>query len=352
MTQLRIAKIQALLKENQLDAFLVEDPLNLFYFTQSKVSAGQLIITPTELFFYVDQRYYQKCYRSHPSFVYPIEKAPLSQRLKPFAKIGFDSETFTFARMDELQAYSQFISFRNIFKQIRMIKDDSEIALLKQAAALGCEGFDYVLTLLSEGISEQEVALELEIFWKKKGSQGVAFEPIIAFSENSSMPHHRAGTTRLKKGHPILIDIGVLYQNYHSDMTRVVFLDAIEDEMLTVYEVVKRAQEESLKLCKPGTLIKDLDRQARLIIEEAGYGDCFTHSLGHGVGLEIHEFPPINQKSALAEIPLEKGMVITIEPGIYLPGVGGVRLEDTVAITETGHDNLTLRPLSPLLLSS
>lgn len=352
MTLSRVQKIQKMLKEKNYDAFLVEDPLNLFYLTACRVSAGQLLVTQDDARFFVDQRYFEKCSQACPLTVYASEKYSLAERLKPFPLIAFDSETMTYARYEELQTLAVWLPLKNFFKEQRMQKDRFEIDFLRQAAKLGALGYDFILSQLKEGIQELELALELEIFWKRNGGQGLAFDSIIAFGANSSMPHYRAGESVLRRGDLVLIDIGVLYQNYHSDMTRVVFFGDVGPEMQKVYQVVQQAQQAAIALCRPGTLIKDLDHCARHLIDAAGFEGRFTHSLGHGVGLEIHEFPPLSQKSPYADCALKPGMVITIEPGIYLPGKGGVRLEDTVVITENGHENLTLRPLYPYLYTT
>lgn len=166
------------------------------------------------------------------------------------------------------------------------------------------------------------------------------------------MPHYRAGNTKLKQGMPILIDIGVNYRHYHSDMTRVVFLGEPDPKLKTIYHIVEKAQKEALQLCKPGTLIGELDRAARGYIESQGYGDHFGHGLGHGVGLEIHELPNVRNKPPFNSMVLLPGMVITIEPGIYIPDIGGVRIEDTIVITENGHENLTERSKELNILNS
>lgn len=175
---------------------------------------------------------------------------------------------------------------------------------------------------------------------EKKGGQGVAFEPIIAFGENSAIPHHRASETRLSQGMTVLIDIGVKWKGYHSDMTRTLFWGEPPEIMREIYDIVQEAQMRALTICKPGTLIGELDSAARDYITSKGYGEKFLHSLGHGVGLEIHEWPLIRKREPYQSLPLQAGMVITIEPGIYLSNIGGVRIEDTIVITPTGYEIL------------
>lgn len=367
MHKKRLSKLQAVLNEIPCDGLLVEDEINLFYLTGLSLSAGQLLITTQTAHLIVDSRYYEMAKKRAP---YPVilQEGPetflkmlTSHKLPAIKTLAFSSDNTTYGsylrlqeRIDHFwQKSGRSIALKpveNPVAKLRIRKDEDELKILREAAKLGSEGFDYVLTLLKPGITEAEIAVELEIFWKRRGSKTLAFDPIIAFGTNSSMPHYRVGNQPLKMGQPVLIDIGVNFRHYHSDMTRVVFFGGADPKMLAIYEIVKSAQTKALELCRPGVPIGSLDSAAREIIAEAGYGENFTHSLGHGVGLEIHEAPTIRDKPPYGDVPLQEGMVITIEPGIYLPGIGGVRLEDTVAITREGHENLTMRPKDPLIL--
>lgn len=355
--QKRLEKLQILLKELSYDGYLVEDPINLYYLTGLNLSTGTLLVHGRGAHLLVDGRYYEASKSNSPVPVVltlPQDKAFLDL-LKDNADIktlAFSSDTTSYKRYIELQkgivqlgSKITLIPALNLIKQLRSIKDPEEIVCLREAASLGTEGFHFVCSLLKEGISEIEIARELEIFWKRRGSKSVAFDPIIAFGANSAMPHHRAGSTKLKAGDTVLIDIGVNYNHYHSDMTRVLFFQGANPKIQSIYEIVKAAQAAALTLCRPGTLIGDLDNAARDLITAESYGSNFTHGLGHGVGLEIHEWPILRNAPELKDTPLQAGMVITIEPGIYLPGIGGVRLEDSVVITNDGYENLTCVPL-------
>lgn len=348
----RIEKLQNSLKAYACNGLLIEEPVNLYYLTGQQLSGGNLLIFEKGALLCVDNRYIETCQKFAPCSVIQSEKTPLWD-LVECSSLGFDAENTSFKRYEELQknlgAKAKLIPLDNPVKALRMIKDQAEIGLLREAAALGSQGFDYICSLLREGIKENEIALELEIFWKRRGSKSLAFDPIIAFGPNSSMPHYRAGQTQLKKGMPVLIDIGVNYQHYHSDMTRVVYFGEPDPKIRTIYAIVEKAQKAALSLCKPGTAIGKLDEAARGLIQAEGFGEFFNHSLGHGVGLEIHEAPTLRNKPPCKDRILDAGMVITIEPGIYLPGIGGVRIEDTILITENGHENLTKRPTTPLL---
>lgn len=364
----RLNKLQSLLSEKGCDGLIIEDQINLYYLTGLNISSGKLVVHPQGAHLIVDSRYIEMCKNSSP---FPVLLAENSQtlynlfsspELSSLQCLAFNSDNTTYGAFlqlqKEIEAYNAKTSknlslkpIENPTAKLRTIKDPSEISILKEAAKLGSEGFDFICSILKENITEAEIAVELEIFWKRRGGKTIAFDPIIAFGTNSSMPHYRVGNKKLQKGKSILIDIGVNYENYHSDMTRVVYFGEPDPKLLAIHEIVQKAQQYALDLCRPHTLIGDLDAAARDYITEQGYGENFTHSLGHGVGLEIHESPTIRNKPPYNATPLQEGMVITIEPGIYLPGIGGVRIEDTVVITANGHENLTNRLKDPLILN-
>lgn len=343
----RVSKLRKVLSEQNVEGLLIEDPIDLYYLTGIELSTGKLVVMEETAYLIVDGRYVEKCKTESlfPVLLYQDEKIFEKKELLEIDRLAFDSSKTSYQSYLSLKKHSkkELVPVDAPTRAIRVIKDSDEIALLREAADLGSQGYDYLCGLLQPGITEAELAIELEIFWKRRGSKALGFDPIIAFGKNSSMPHYRCGNVPLKKGDPVLIDIGVNLNHYHSDMTRVQFLGDPEPKMREIYQIVHDAQEMALALCKPGTKIGDLDAVAREYIESKGYGEEFSHSLGHGIGLEIHEAPTVRNKKPYSESPLEKGMVITVEPGIYLPGIGGVRIEDTVVITDDGHENLTNR---------
>lgn len=345
----RLHKLQKGWSTYGCEMLLIEDTLSLEYLTGLHLSAGKLLVTPETATLCVDGRYFEHCRRYSPCEVVLLPENGIIDLLpEDLRSLGFVTDKTTYKEYLELQAmFSEesihLVPIENPVKKLRSIKEPEEIVKLQKAAALGSEGYDYVVSLLKEGITEAQIAFELEIFWKRKGGKSLAFEPIIAFGANSSQPHYRAGNTKLKQGDTVLIDIGVVLDGYHSDMTRVVFWGEPSLKILEIYAIVQKAQQAALKLCKPGATFGELDDAARTLIKEHGYGDYFSHSLGHGIGLEIHEYPTLKRALPYANTPLEPGMAITIEPGIYLPGIGGVRLEDLVVITKGGHENLTQR---------
>ncbi len=355
----RIKKLQDVLKKAKLDSYLVNNPTDLFYLTGLRLSSGHLWVKSESACLIVDGRYYEACSRKSPVPVKLLSENFLQDFLleaSDIRQIGFDSDCVTYKtyqllqkQIEEIQKKSlrrsppTLIPVDHVLLTLRMIKDQEEVKLISQAADLCSKGFDFVLTLLTRGISEWEVARELEIFWKREGGEKMGFDPIIAFGANSSMPHYRAGMSLLEDNQSVLIDIGVGVNGYYSDMTRVVYFGKPDSQFTTIHSIVQQAQQAALSLCHPGTLVGNLDHAARGYIASKGYADYFTHSLGHGVGLDVHELPTIRNHPSVRDVALEPGMVITIEPGIYLPGIGGVRIEDMVVITEDGHKNLTQR---------
>lgn len=341
----RISRLQEKFQQYQLDAFLITNLTDILYFTGLKLSAGKILATSHEVHLIVDGRYIELCKKNSPLPVLLSDEKVLWTLLDKVNRLGVDGEVLSHLSFLDLQKESlkqniELIPLKGLVHSLRAIKDPSEIALLREAAELGSLGFDFVLNSLKQGISEEELSLDLEIYWRKKGAFGVSFEPIIAFGVHSSMPHYRAGKAKLKKGDIVLIDIGVNLNHYHSDMTRVAFFGDVDPKLKEVREIVEKAYKAALTLCRSEVETAELDTAARGLITAAGYGNYFTHSLGHGIGLDVHELPLLKKSPNYI---LKEGMAITIEPGIYLPGLGGVRIEDTIVITHDSYENLTNR---------
>lgn len=357
----RLSLLQNRLKDLGCDALLLDDPTSLLYLTGLRFSAGCLLVFATGAHLILDGRYAEGA--RERSF-YPVTLAQettletllASSELQSVKVLGFCQESSykQYCQLvEKLKRLDRSITVKpldNPLTEQRLIKDRHEIDLLRQAACLGSQGFDYLCSLIREGVTERQLAAYLEIFWLQNGGQKLAFAPIIAFNPHSSEPHYTPRQIALRRGQSILIDIGVSVDDYHSDMTRVVFFGTPPPQIVALYDVVKKAQETALSLCKPGMSTVALDRAARGVIEQAGYGDAFSHSLGHGIGLDVHEAPRISSKPPCQETLLRPGMAITIEPGIYLPDIGGVRIEDTIVITQEGYEDLTLRSKDILCL--
>jgi Xaa-Pro aminopeptidase len=354
----RIASLQKSLSTLEVDAVLIQNPTDIYYLCGAQVSRGSLFIAEKSARLLVDARYFEECQQlahvdsllSGQQELLDLERAGALQKIH---RLGFDADQTPYARVEQWRVCLEdggpkLCPLKHPVMPLRCYKDAEEQARLRAAALLGVEGFHFVLSQLKEGITEAELARDLEIFWLQRGGSGLAFDPIIAFGENSSMPHYTPQDTPLQAGVPVLMDMGVALDRYNSDMTRTCFFGPASESMRAVYHAVLEAQEAALNLCRPGVTIAELDAHARQVLERHGYLDYFTHSLGHGIGLEVHESPVLRSQGPGAETELAPGMAITIEPGLYLPGIGGVRIEDTVLITAEGHENLT--PVSKELL--
>lgn len=326
------------------NAALIEHPIDLFYLTGLELSAGSLLITKKSQHLFVDGRYFQVAKEKSPVPVSLTEKASFIEFLKQqkMNTLCFDSKQTSYERYSSLKQLLPKIALEGVPQMLsaqRAIKDAEEIEKMQKSAKLLWKGFLHIKKVMKPGITERELAAEFEIFCKRQGGEGLAFEPIIAFGANSAMPHYRAGNAKLKEGDLVLVDIGVVLDSYHSDMTRIIFFGKRDPELYRLYQIVRRAQKAALECCKEGKRVRDLDRAARKVMRDAGVEDLFVHSLGHGIGLETHEFPRIRDGGIDQDVLLAAGMVITIEPGLYLPGKGGVRYEDTILITENGYQN-------------
>lgn len=343
----RIEKVQKLIQEKQLDALIIDKPIDLYYLVGKQLSLGRLVVEEQGATLFVDGRYFEACQKLTGLSVmltagYDNESTFGKWWKFSGKRVGFDADFTTYGQYGDLATLNaELIPLRGPLRRIREIKEKAEIDALKKSALLCKKGFNYICTQLKEGISEKEVAQELEMFWLRLEGDKAGFDPHIAFGEESSQPHYQPSDRHLKMNESILIDIGVIHQHYHSDMTRVVFLGEPHAEIRKIYSIVHEAYQAALQLYRPGVRIEDADRAARELIEQKGYGEYFPHSLGHGVGLEIHESPRMASKGPDKDRLLEAGMVVTLEPGIYLPGIGGVRLEDTLVITEKGHEVIT-----------
>lgn len=331
----RLLKVFKWMEKGKIEALLIEDPIDLFYLTGEKVSVGKLLFNKDGPLFFVDGRYFERVKKRSPCPVKLLDAFSLLS----VKQLYFDSSWTSFERyLDYQKKFPQvtWIGLSKPLQELRMIKEKGEIEKLKKAAGLTFLGYQHLLTLLKEGIEEKELALEFEFFCKKRGADGLSFDPIIAFGENSAYPHYRAGRARLKKNQIIQFDLGAVIDSYAGDFSRAFFFGKADPKLEALYQTVKEAQKKAVSLVKPGAPIRALEEAVREIFKEKNLESLFVHSLGHGIGLETHEPPRIRVGE---ERKLEPGMVFTIEPGLYLPGVGGARYEDMVVVTETGAEN-------------
>lgn len=257
-------------------------------------------------------------------------------------KVGYDPYHVPDAYMTLMRKAAgksfEFVPVSDPTRTLRIIKDPEEIRAMREAGHITALGFKHVMKITKPGMTESDVAAEFEYFIKKRGASKTAYDSIVASGPNAAYPHHHTGDRLLKKNDIVLCDMAAMVDGYCSDLTRTWFLGSISDDGRTIYDAVARAQKLSLAAVKPGVQAAQIDRISRDEIDRAGYGRRFIHSTGHGVGVEIHEAPLVSPGS---NDVLEPGMVLTVEPGIYIEGWGGVRIEDTVLVTKTGYDTFT-----------
>lgn len=346
--QHRIGKLRGLFAGEDIDGMMITKAENRRYITGFTGSAGIVIISQDRHILLTDFRYLEQAAAQAPNFeIVKITKDVAVHvqevvRELGIKRLGFETQGMNYFEYsqfaDQLKHDLQMIPLDKLVEGLRIIKDADEIALIKQAALIADAAFEHIINFIKPGLRELDVALELEHFMKKQGSERNAFDIIVASGPRSSLPHGKASQRVIQSGELVKMDFGAVYQGYHSDITRTVVVGQPTEKMLEIYGIVKKAQETVCATIKAGLTSIEADAIARDIITEAGYGDNFGHGLGHGIGLEIHEDPRVSPKE---EILLRENMVVTNEPGIYLPQWGGVRIEDDIVITKDGCRVLT-----------
>lgn len=352
----RIDKLQNKLKKKNIEAFLVTKKENVRYLSGFTGTAGKILITQNESIFITDFRYLDQAAEQTEGYLIEeissdfIDGFTKLIKRKKIKNLAFESHELNFKNYQELKEKLKLTSFNpfdSLVEDLRIIKDQKEIEKIKKAVAIADQGFQFLLDFIKPGKTEKEVALELEFFMKRKGGEKNAFDFIVASGKRGALPHGVASDKVIKRGDLVTIDFGTVYQGYHSDITRTIAVGEPQSKLKDIYELVLTAQEKVISEIKPGMNCFDIDKIARDFISEAGYKDNFGHGLGHGVGLEIHEGPRL---SYTADCILEKGMVVTDEPGIYISGLGGVRIEDDLLITEKGCQVLNSAPKKLIIL--
>ncbi len=277
---------------------------------------------------------------------HPFDK--ISETLKTFSisnnRIGIEGEHMTFSRFKELEARQENAAILDIgqpLQALRLKKDAQEIAILREAAALADEAIEIGKQAIRPGVTEMEVISTIEFEMKKKGVREMSFDTLVLFGANSADPHGVPGDRVIQEGDFVLFDLGVVWKGYCSDITRTFVYGEASEEQQTIYQTVLQALEAATEASRVGVTLGTLDQAARKVIEQAGYGDYFTHRVGHGLGIDVHEFPSLASNNLLTA---ESGIVYTLEPGIYVPNVGGVRIEDDIHLTESGPEALTRYP--------
>jgi len=349
----RIERLRSKLRELGADGALIGDAVNRRYFADFTGSAGLLYVDMERTALFVDFRYTGLASKQSEGWeINEVSGKRFTRSLAESAdfsgrKLLIGSDSFTldvFEVMREDFPKSDFVLKPRIWARLRAVKDVGEIEILRRAAVLADKGVEFMISLLKEGISEAEVAIQLEHFHRTNGAEDKAFDPIIAFGPNSAMPHYAPSRdVKLKKGDTVLMDSGARVDGYHSDITRTVFFGDPTSEMAHIYETTFESQLLGLETIRAGVDDVAVDRAVREFIDShPEYEGMFGHGLGHGIGLEIHELPVLGKMDEGA--PLEENMAVTVEPGIYIPGKGGVRIEDDVIVTADGCEILTRFP--------
>lgn len=346
----RLDRLRTAMAEAGYDAFFSLAPPANEYLAGFTGTTSAVVITPADALFLCDFRYTEQAGEQVKGYTVTEKTGGLEKRVgEALAASGAKraayedvAHTVWQIRQVELHYEGELVPDSNIVRGLREAKDAEEVARIRAAAELVDHVLAEVVGGLEEGVTEKEVAARLEYGFKQRGAKGPSFDTIALFGARSSLPHGMPGARTLEKGDIVLIDCGCRMDGYCSDLTRTFAFATIPGAWFEeIYTLTLTAQQKALEAIRPGVSCRDIDAVARDLIREGGYGDRFGHGLGHGVGLEIHEAPRLNQES---DSVLAPGMVVTVEPGIYLPGQGGVRIEDLVVVTETGCDILSRSP--------
>ena len=342
----RVANLRKEMFEEDISSFLITSSYNLRYLTGFTGTTGVALITLEEAFFITDFRYTEQAETQCEGYKIVQNHGPIFDVVadlveeKELINLAFEEATVSFKEYVQLEMILEvdLIPVSGMIEELREIKDDSEIEIIQKACEIADQAFSHILTYIKPGMTEIQVANELDFHMRSLGASSVSFETIVASGLRSAMPHGVASEKVIEQGDFITIDFGCYYQGYVSDMTRTISLGEPSEKLKEIYQIVKEAQQKVLDIAKPGMTGAELDAVARDFITSKGYGEAFGHSTGHGIGLEIHEGPNV---SKMAEKVFVSGNVITNEPGIYLPGIGGVRIEDDMLVTDNGIKRLT-----------
>jgi Xaa-Pro aminopeptidase len=351
--KVRHKAVRAAMKELNLDGLLLTHPPDLHYLTNFTGEDSVGLITQKEIYLVTDFRYKEQAAIEAGWLITSMRDAKMSDALVklfgevPLKRVGFEANFTTVGQIDAI-AKSQkeakgpeLVPLENVMLTIRKVKDDHEIDLIRKSVAVAEEAFTAIKSEIKPGQTENYLAGLLILELRSRGASGTSFPPIVATGRNSSLPHYRPSDdkTEIEKDQPCLFDWGAVLNGYCSDLTRTFMVGHVPHKIREIYRVVYESQQAAIKFLRPGVTTMQADRVARDVIEKAGYKDEFGHGLGHGIGREIHELPSLRKTGGEEE--LRPGMIITVEPGIYIPGVGGVRIEDDVLITHSGCEVLS-----------
>lgn len=351
----RIEQLRALMKKEAIDAYLVTSPANLRYLTNFTGTAGLAFITLDKAFFVTDFRYTEQANEQVQAMTILQQQGDIISEILQLTKkekvsvLGFEDMFMTYAEYSVFEEVidAELAPASGLIEQLREQKDAGEIAIIEKACAIADEGFEYILKMIRPGMTEIEVANQLDFFMRSLGATGTSFDTIVASGTRSALPHGVASEKRIEQGDLITLDFGCVYQGYVSDITRTFAIGDPGQQLKDIYQIVLAAQQKVIETAQAGISGAQLDAVARDFIAESGYGEAFGHSTGHGIGMEIHEGPNISRSN---ERLLDVGNVITDEPGIYLAGLGGVRIEDDLVILADGNRVLTQSPKELIIL--
>ena len=352
---MRLERLHRLLDEKDLEALLVSHPDNRRYLSGFTGSVGLLLVSQERALLITDFRYVEQAGEEAPDFEVVrldrdfVELLPHLAEEVGARRIAFEGEAVNVAqhrRWQEAVAEVELVPQMGLIEGLREVKDEAELRLIREAVSLTDRALAYLLEVIAPGMSEREVAWKLEAFIHTHGAEGLAFPSIVASGPNAAKPHATPSERPLGTSEPIVLDLGARVHGYCSDMTRTIVIGPPDDKFREVHQAVLEAQLAALEALRPGMSGVEADRVAREALEASGYGDAFGHGLGHGVGLAVHEGPSASPRS---QDVLRPGMTLTVEPGVYLPGWGGVRVEDLVVIGEGGAEILTRSGKDPYL---
>ncbi len=346
MTMGKLESVRTYLKDHEIDALLVTSSYNLRYMTGFTGSSGLALISQEDAWFITDFRYTEQASQQVKGYTIVEQEGSAAHEVNKqleqanIQTLAFEEDYVSFATYQQYKRMFniQLVPISGMMEDLRLIKTPDEIEILKDAAKIADQTFEHITQFIRPGMTEIEVSNELEMHMRSLGATSSSFDIIVASGYRSALPHGVASDKVIENGELVTMDFGALYNGYVSDITRTVAVGEISDELREIYDTVLTAQKLGVEHIRPGMTGKEADALTRDYITEKGYGEYFGHSTGHGIGLEVHEGPRL---SVASDTVLTKGMAVTVEPGIYIPSVGGCRIEDDLIITENGNERLT-----------
>lgn len=351
----RIQRVREKLKKEQLDAIVVTDSYNLRYLANFTGTTGIAVISQDDAVFITDFRYTQQAAKQAVGYTIRQNVQEIFAEVNDYLnelnlkRVGIEANQMNVATYLHIKSLfsAEIVETRNFIEQLREVKEEEELDIIRQACDITDQAFEHILTFIRPGVREIEVANELERFLKSKGATAMSFDTIVASGVRSAMPHGVASEKIIEEGDMVTLDFGCYYKGYSSDMTRTIAVGQVNPKLKEIYEIVLEAHELVNQQAKAGMTGKEIDAIARDYIKARGYGEYFGHGLGHGLGLNVHELPGVNARS---EQIVEENMVITNEPGIYIDGLGGVRIENDLIVKSNGVEIINRSPKHLIIL--